>query len=89
MSAYLNRHIAATVQTPTNNETYTILYALAVTYDHRNRKISHPVCSGIYKPVTGRSVVRWVTTGEYLLLYVFGFFFCFITSSGVEEGLEP
>ena len=47
----------------------------AVTYDHRLRKIGHPVRSAIHKPQIGRLVVGWVTTSEYLLLYVFGFFF--------------
>jgi hypothetical protein len=31
-----------------------------------------PVRSAIFKQDTGGLVVRWVTTGEYLLLYVFG-----------------
>ena len=42
-----------------------------VTYDHRLRRIGHPVRSAIHKPEIGRSVVGWVTTSEYLLLYVF------------------
>jgi hypothetical protein len=33
-----------------------------------------PVRSAISKQDTGRLVVMWVTTGEYLLLYVFAFF---------------
>jgi hypothetical protein len=45
------------------------------TYDHRLRRIGHPVRSAIHKPQIGRLVVGWVTTSEYLLLYVFGFFF--------------
>ena len=45
----------------------------SVTYDHRLRKIGHPVRSAIHKPQIGRLVVGWVTTSEYLLLYVFGF----------------
>jgi hypothetical protein len=47
--------------------------ALHVTYDHRLRRIGHPVRSAIHKPQIGRLVVGWVTTSEYLLLYVFGF----------------
>ena len=45
-----------------------------VTYDHRLRRIGHPVRSAIHKPQIGRLVVGWVTTSEYLLLYVFDFF---------------
>jgi hypothetical protein len=44
------------------------------TYDHRLRRIGHPVRSAIHKPQIGRLVVGWVTTSEYLLLYVFAFF---------------
>jgi hypothetical protein len=44
------------------------------TYDHRLRRIGHPVRSAIHKPQIGRLVVGWVTTSEYLLLYVFGIF---------------
>jgi hypothetical protein len=32
-----------------------------------------PVRSAIFKQNTGGLVVRWVTTGEYPLLYVFAF----------------
>ena len=35
----------------------------------------HPVRSGILKLRTGRSVLSWVTTGEYRLLYVLLVFF--------------
>ena len=44
------------------------------TYDHRILRIAHPVCSAVLKQDTGGLVVRWVTTGEYPLLYVFAFF---------------
>ncbi|KAF2633866.1 hypothetical protein BU25DRAFT_329054, partial [Macroventuria anomochaeta] len=44
------------------------------TYDHRMLKTRLPVRSALFKQRTGRSVVRWVTTSEYLLLYVFAFF---------------
>ena len=40
------------------------------TYDHRNLKTRLPVRSALFKQVTGGLVVRWVTTGEYPLLYV-------------------
>ena len=43
----------------------------AGTYDHRLRRIGHPVRSAIHKPQIGRLVVGWVTTSESLLLYVF------------------
>ena len=53
------------------------------TYDHRLRRIGHPVRSAIHKPQIGRLVVGWVTTSESLLLYVFSFciFFAFLTRS--------
>jgi hypothetical protein len=41
------------------------------TYDHRFKRIGHPVRSAIHKLEIGRLVVGWVTTSEYLLLYVF------------------
>jgi hypothetical protein len=44
---------------------------ITVTYDHRLRRNGHPVRSAIHKPQIGRLVVGWVTTSEYLLLYVF------------------
>ena len=50
---------------------------LSITYDHRLRRIGHPVRSAIHKPQIGRLVVGWVTTSEYLLLYVFIFAFFF------------
>jgi hypothetical protein len=49
------------------------------TYDHRLRRIGHPVRSAIHKPQIGRLVVGWVTTSEYLLLYVLGSLFGLIT----------
>ena len=48
---------------------------ITVTYDHRLRRIGHPVRSAIHKLQIGRLVVGWVTTSEYLLLYVFFFAF--------------
>jgi hypothetical protein len=47
----------------------------AFTYDHRLEKMRDPVRSPISKLQIGRLVVGWVTTSEYLLLYVFWFFF--------------
>ncbi|KAF1933097.1 uncharacterized protein M421DRAFT_53624, partial [Didymella exigua CBS 183.55] len=41
------------------------------TYDHRTLKTRLPVRSAIFKQRTGGLVVRWVTTSEYPLLYVF------------------
>jgi hypothetical protein len=48
---------------------------LHCTYDHRLKNIGHPVRSAIHKLQIGRLVVGWVTTSEYLLLYVFLFFY--------------
>jgi hypothetical protein len=45
------------------------------TYDHRTLKIRLPVRSAIYKQCTGGLVVRWVTTSESPLLYVFAYLF--------------
>jgi hypothetical protein len=45
------------------------------TYDHRLERTGHPVRSAIHKLEIGRLVVGWVTTSEYLLLYVFDFHF--------------
>ena len=56
--------------------------AIAVTYDHRLRRIGHPVRSAIHKPQIGRLVVGWVTTSEYLLLYVV---FCIFVSSQMSR----
>ena len=47
------------------------------TYDHRTMRIRLPVRSAIYKHCTGGLVVRWVTTSESPLLYVFAFFLLF------------
>ncbi|KAH8731886.1 hypothetical protein GQ44DRAFT_670521, partial [Phaeosphaeriaceae sp. PMI808] len=41
------------------------------TYDHRTLKTKLPVRSASFKQRTGGLVVRWVTTGEFPLLYVF------------------
>jgi hypothetical protein len=43
------------------------------TYDHRTLKTRLPVRSALFKQRTGGLVVRWVTTSEYPLLYVFVF----------------
>ena len=47
---------------------------VTITYDHRLERIGHPVRSAIHKLQIGRLVVGWVTTSEYLLLYVFCFY---------------
>jgi hypothetical protein len=44
------------------------------TYDHRTLNITLPVRSALYKQCTGGLVVRWVTTSESPLLYVFALF---------------
>jgi hypothetical protein len=61
-----------------NPQRYGYIYSnkqVPFTYDHRLRNIGHPVRSAIHKPQIGRLVVGWVTTSEYLLLYVFCFVF--------------
>ncbi|KAH4059889.1 hypothetical protein HBI46_046140 [Parastagonospora nodorum] len=44
---------------------------ISFTYDHRTMRTRLPVRSAIYKHRTGGLVVRWVTTGESPLSYVF------------------
>jgi hypothetical protein len=48
-----------------------VSFSVPFTYDHRYQRARRPVRSALFKLVTGRLVVRWVTTSEYLLLYVF------------------
>ncbi|KAJ5294997.1 hypothetical protein N7508_009818 [Penicillium antarcticum] len=48
------------------------------TYDHRVWRTGLPVRSAVLKPHAGKLVVRWVTTSESLLLYVFIFFVIFL-----------
>jgi hypothetical protein len=60
------------------------------TYDHRILRTRLPVRSAIFKQDTGGLVVRWVTTGEFPLLYVI-FCWCECSDVGlwrrdVEEG---
>ncbi|KAF1831978.1 hypothetical protein BDW02DRAFT_503969, partial [Decorospora gaudefroyi] len=47
------------------------------TYDHRTMKTALPVRSAVLKHRTGGLVVRWVTTSESPLLYVFVLSFCY------------
>ena len=56
------------------------------TYGHSQLKTGHPVRSAIHKQLNGRLVLRWVTTWESLLLYVFAF--CFSTCLIVEACLH-
>jgi hypothetical protein len=46
-------------------------FAMSFTYDHRTMKTELPVRSAVLKHCTGGLVVRWVTTSESPLLYVF------------------
>jgi hypothetical protein len=50
---------------------YYVYFANSATYDHRTLKTRLPVRSALFKQRTGGLVVRWVTTSEYPLLYVF------------------
>jgi hypothetical protein len=54
----------------------------SVTYDHRTLKTRLPVRSALFKQRTGGLVVRWVTTSEYPLLYVFVFALLFVALQG-------
>ena len=53
---------------------------MSITYDHRLKRIGHPVRSAIHKLQIGGLVVGWVTTSESPLLYVSfcGFYFYFL-----------
>ncbi|KAH5188571.1 hypothetical protein HBH76_102720 [Parastagonospora nodorum] len=55
---------------------YYVSETLSFTYDHRALSTRLPVRSAIFKQRTGGLVVRWVTTGESPLLYVFVSCFC-------------
>ena len=50
---------------------YLIFVASSSTYDHRILRTRLPVRSALFKQDTGGLVVRWVTTSESPLLYVF------------------
>ncbi|KAF2624869.1 hypothetical protein BU25DRAFT_474344 [Macroventuria anomochaeta] len=52
---------------------YSIKKDISSTYDHRMLEPRLPVRSALFKQCTGGLVVRWVTTSEYPLLYVFFF----------------
>ena len=65
--------IATCVEKRVSNQNIFHRPAQLSTYDHRTLKIRLPVRSAIYKQCTGGLVVRWVTTSESPLLYVFVF----------------
>ena len=56
---------------PILNLIYYKYLKVSFTYDHRTLKTRLPVRSALFKQRTGGLVVRWVTTSEYPLLYVF------------------
>ncbi|KAF2711768.1 hypothetical protein K504DRAFT_374756, partial [Pleomassaria siparia CBS 279.74] len=64
---------------------YKVNFVYSFTYDHRTMKTGLPVRSALHKHRTGGLVVKWVTIGESLLLYVFDFFFC-TPFGGLAEG---
>ena len=68
-----------------NSCSYNKMFSLTDTYDHRRRSPLGPVRSPHVKPSTGGLVVRWVTTGEYPLLYVFAFFSVFLFVKVLES----
>ncbi|KAF1850271.1 uncharacterized protein K460DRAFT_361090 [Cucurbitaria berberidis CBS 394.84] len=53
---------------------YYLSLRMSNTYDHRILNSALPVRSAVLKQDTGGLVVRWVTTSESPLLYVFGSF---------------
>ena|SRR5690242_3098453 len=58
---------------------FTYYFEGSSTYDHRTLKTRLPVRSALFKQRTGGSVIRWVTTSEYPLLYVFCTDNCFLS----------
>jgi hypothetical protein len=57
---------------------------VSFTYNHRILRTRLPVRSAIFKQNTGGLVVRWVTTSEFPLLYVFAILsFLLVVRSGV------
>ena len=63
---------------------YALLGFQPVTYDHRRLRTRDPVRSPIDKQAIARLVLGWVTTGESLVLYVFGSF-CYPTLGLVND----
>ena len=61
------------MDTPTLGASWKAAFGVTNTYDHRTLKTRLPVRSALFKQRTGGLVVRWVTTSEYPLLYVFDF----------------
>ncbi|KAH6881758.1 hypothetical protein BKA58DRAFT_7616 [Alternaria rosae] len=61
------------VANSTITASYTTISAHSFTYDHRILRSRLPVRSALVKQDIGGLVVRWVTTGESPLLYVFAF----------------
>jgi hypothetical protein len=55
------------------------------TYDHRTLKTRLPVRSALFKQRTGGLVVRWVTTSEYPLLYVFLLSTCYERDEDISQ----
>ncbi|KAH8635920.1 hypothetical protein IG631_07754 [Alternaria alternata] len=66
-----------------------VCFVQADTYDHRTLKIRLPVRSAIYKQCTGGLVVRWVTTSESPLLYVFAFCFTSLSNRVIHTRRVP
>jgi hypothetical protein len=61
---------------------------MSSTYDHRILRTRLPVRSALFKQDTGGLVVRWVTTSESPLLYVFACEADFLLY-GVETKVGP
>jgi hypothetical protein len=68
---FFRRALSTTTPTPKPTTTCTSQQHQPSTYDHRRLRTELPVRSAELKQSTGGLVVRWVTTGEYPLLYVF------------------
>jgi hypothetical protein len=69
-------------------QTYSTPSTSVSTYDHRTLKTRLPVRSALFKQRTGGLVVRWVTTSEYPLLYVFDSFFAVSNDSSASSYMD-
>jgi hypothetical protein len=66
---------------------YYLFFVFFSTYDHRTLKTRLPVRSALFKQRTGGLVVRWVTTSEYPLLYVFAFLLAAVSGDQKEKAM--
>lgn len=90
-SCYFCGHYGAQIQKPPfkseNAHNITASNSQSFTYDHRLKRIGHPVRSAIHKLQIGGLVVGWVTTSESSLSYVYVSLFFFSHSIDFQISL--